>query len=137
MRPETAASSRGSSITAASTARSDSSLCGKPRLGVKTSSTRSSSAPPEAAHLTASARAARLPPASRPWYPPPARMSLSRLKWLTALGLVGFVLVLDLVRTSLSTQVEDTGMRLLMGALVILGAAFLLGLVFHFIGRLH
>ena len=64
-------------------------------------------------------------------------MTLSRLKWATIAGLAALVLLLDLVRDRLYPELRTLGGRLLLDGLLVAGAIFLLGLVFHFIGRLQ
>lgn len=64
-------------------------------------------------------------------------MSLTRLKWTALGGLFLFVVLLDVVRARLLPDQEDTDARLLLNALVVLGAIFLVGILFHFIERLH
>ncbi|KAB2964022.1 MAG: GAF domain-containing sensor histidine kinase [Thermoanaerobaculia bacterium] len=64
-------------------------------------------------------------------------MSLTRLKWTALGGLFLFVVLLDVVRSRLLPDQEDTDARLLLNALVVLGAIFLVGILFHFIERLH
>jgi signal transduction histidine kinase len=64
-------------------------------------------------------------------------MSLTRLKWIALLGLVAYVVLLDWIRVRLLGDSRDLDVRLLLDALVVLGAIFLLGIVFHFIERLH
>ncbi len=64
-------------------------------------------------------------------------MTLSRLKWATIAGLAALVLSMDLIRDRLYPQLRTLGGRLLLDALLVVGAIFLLGLVFHFIARLQ
>ncbi len=64
-------------------------------------------------------------------------MTLSRLKWATIAGLAALVLLMDLVRDRLYPELRTLGGRLLLDALLVAGAIFLLGLVFHFIERLQ
>jgi len=62
-------------------------------------------------------------------------MWTARLKWYAFLGLVLFVLALDVVRTALYPTQLDSGGRLLLDAFVLTGGIFLLGLLFAFLSR--
>jgi len=64
-------------------------------------------------------------------------MTLSRLKWATIAGLAALVLIMDVARDRLYPELRTLGGRLLLDALLVAGAIFLLGLAFHFIERLQ
>ena len=64
-------------------------------------------------------------------------MTLGRLKWIAFVGLGLFLVLFDLLRTSLQPQLRSLGARLLLDVMLLTGAVFLLGLVFEFVGRLQ
>jgi len=62
-------------------------------------------------------------------------LSTSRLKWLSFLGLLAFILALDQVRGALYPRLQSASGRLLLDVFVLTGGIFLLGLCFAFVER--
>lgn len=62
-------------------------------------------------------------------------MTFARIKWVTILGLIAFVAVLDAARGAFYPELQTPGGRLLMNGLIVAGATTLLGFVFSFLER--
>jgi signal transduction histidine kinase len=63
--------------------------------------------------------------------------TLRRLKWITILAAVGFVLVVDLIRQQLAPYLHSWPGRLVMDGTIFTGALFVFGVVFTLIERMQ
>jgi signal transduction histidine kinase len=62
---------------------------------------------------------------------------LRRLKWITILGAVGFVIAVDLIRQQLTPYLHSWPGRLVMDGVLFTGALFVFGIVFTLIERMQ
>jgi signal transduction histidine kinase len=69
--------------------------------------------------------------------PEASRALLRRLKWITIVGAVGFVIAVDLIRQKLTPYLTSWPGRLILDATLFIGALFVFGIVFTLIERMQ